>query len=305
MTPTARRSRTIVLCLAVVYLVGGSNYLAQRIAVTGFPPLRMVGIRFAVAGVLLYAALRARGAEAPSARQWGAAALSAIPLLSIGIGGIAIAVQRAPSGLAALVFGSVPLWTVLFDRLRGGRLARADIGGLALGIAGVALVSSRGALRGDPIAAGVLVTAAAGHGLGCALTRRMPIPPGPLGQAAQMVSGGVLLLVASAATGEHMTTPGVRSVLALGYEIAFGSILVYCALGYLLRHARPALATSHAYVQPLLAVGLGATLGGERVTRADLFGLGLVLSAVALFALGARERQVVPRTVEASVSPSV
>src|SRR5690348_16218059 len=100
MLPGRRKANTIVLCLAVLYTVGGSNFLAQRVAVTGFPPLRMVGIRFFVSGALLYAASRARGAAAPSARQWGAAALSAIPLVALGIGGIAVAVQRVPSGLA-------------------------------------------------------------------------------------------------------------------------------------------------------------------------------------------------------------
>ena len=206
-----------MLCLAVMYFVGGSNYLAQRIAVTGFPPLRMVGIRFSVAGALLYAALRARGAAAPSARQWGAAALSAIPLISIGIGGIGIAVQRAPSGLAALVFGSVPLWTVLFDRLRGGRLARAEIGGLVLGLAGVALVSSRGALRAIRSPRG---PRHGGREPRARVRAHTPaaIPSGPLGPATQMVSGGMFLLVASAAIGEHMATPTTASVLALGYD---------------------------------------------------------------------------------------
>jgi drug/metabolite transporter (DMT)-like permease len=292
MIPGRPRVPTIVLCLALMYTVGSSTFLAQRIAVTGFPPLRMVGLRFAVSGALLYAGVRARGAGAPSAREWGAAALSAIPLLVLGLGGIAIAVQRMPSGLAALMFGSVPLWTALFDRLWGGRLARAEIAGLLVGAAGVALVSLRGALRADPAVATILVAAAAAHALGFVLTRRLRLPAGILGTATQILSGGVLLLVVSVASGERSSAaaPGVGSVLALGYLVVFGSMLVYSALGYLLRNARPALASSHAYVNPLVAVVLGATLGGERFARADVLGLGLVLAAVALVAQGARER---------------
>src|SRR5262249_25640836 len=157
------KAHTIALCLATLYCVGGSNYLAQRVAVTGFPPLRMVGTRFAVAGAILYAVQRVRGAQAPSAKQWTAAALSAGPLLTLGLGGIAIGVSRVPSGLAALVFGSVPIWTALFDRLWGGRLARVEIAGLFVGLAGVCLVSMRGALHADSLSAGVLVVGAASH----------------------------------------------------------------------------------------------------------------------------------------------
>jgi drug/metabolite transporter (DMT)-like permease len=291
MLPGRPRAPTIVLCLAVLYTVGGSNFLAQRVAVTGFPPLRMVGIRFFVSGALLYVAARARGASSPSARQWGAAALAAIPLLVLGIGGIAVAVQRVPSGLAALVFGSVPLWTALFDRLWGGKLSRAELAGLALGVVGVILVSQRGALHADGAMAGVLVAAAASHALGFVLTRRLALPHGVVGSAAQMVSGGAILLAVSTAIGEHAPPPSTASLLALGYVIFFGSMLVYSALGYLIRNARPALATSHMYVQPAVALGLGAALGGERFKRADLVGLCLVLAAVGLVALGAREKR--------------
>jgi drug/metabolite transporter (DMT)-like permease len=281
----------IAACLAVTYFVGSSAFLAQRIATTGFPPLRMVGIRFFVAGSLLYATLRVRGAPAPSARQWGAAALSAIPLLTLGIGGIAVAVHRVPSGLCALIFGSVPLWTAIFDRFWGGRLARVELAGLALGTLGVGLVSARGALRADSTAGSVLLVAAASHALGFVLTRRLPIPRGSLGTAAQMVSGGAVLLAASVLGGEVMTTPSRPAVLALVYLVVFSSMLVYSALGYLIRNARPALTTSHAYVNPVVALGLGVTLGGERVTHADLVGLCLVITAVALVALGSRRRR--------------
>jgi drug/metabolite transporter (DMT)-like permease len=277
-----------------MYTVGSSTYLAQRVAVAGFPPLRMVGIRFGVSGAVLYATLRARGAPAPSARQWAAAAVSAVPLIALGMGGIALAVQRMPSGLAALVFGSVPLWAALFDRLWGGRLARCEVAGLAVGALGVALVSLRGALSADPRVATILLAAAASHALGFVLTRRLRLPPGILGTAAQLLCGGASLLAASLVRGERGAPPPLSSVLALGYVIVPGSMLVYSALGYLLRNARPALASSHAYVNPLGALVLGATLGGERFTRADVLGLGLVLAAIALVALGARARREAP-----------
>jgi drug/metabolite transporter (DMT)-like permease len=275
-------------CLGVLYTVWGSTYLAQRLALASFPPLFMGGSRFLLAGIPLYVALRLRGAVAPTWSEQRAAALAAAPLMVFGMGGAAIALQRVPSGLAALVFASVPLWTSLFDWLCGGTLRRVEIAGLVLGLAGVVVVSTRGALAADPAGAMMIVAAAASYAFGCVATRRLALPRGALGTASQMIAGGVMLLLGSAARGERVVVPSGAALVALAYLVVFGSMLGYSALGYLLRSARPALATSYAYVNPIVALGLGAALAGERVTHADLGGLALVLTAVALVALGSR-----------------
>lgn len=295
MLPDRRRAVTTALCLGVLYTVWGSTYLAQRVAITSFPPLFMAGFRFVAAGVPLYVVLRRRGAPKPTWTELRAAALAAVPLLVFGMGGAAVALQRVPSGLAALVFGSVPLWTSLFDFLMGGRIRRVEIVGLLLGLGGVLLVSLRGALRGDPMGAMIVIAAAASYSLGCVATRRLKLPAGVLGTAAQMTAGGVMLLVASAARGEHLVAPSGGAVVALVYLIVFGSMLAYSAFGYLLRNARPALATSYAYVNPIVALALGAAIAGERVTRVDLAGLLLVLGAVAMVALGSRAPRMAAR----------
>ncbi len=269
-------------CLGFLYLVWGSTYLAQRVAVAGVPPLRMAALRFLVAGGLLYAALRLKGAPRPRRGEWVAAAVSALPLMGTGMGTAAVALVRVPSGLAALVFATVPLWTALFDRLAGGRLRRLEAAGLALGFAGVALVASRGALRVDPAGAALVVLAAASYALGCVATRRAPLAPGVMGTASQMLVGGAILAVASAALGEPLSVPSASSAWALAYLVVFGSLIAYSAFGWLLRNARASLATSHAYVNPVVALTLGAALGGEHFARADFAGLGLVLGAVAL-----------------------
>ncbi|MFO0760734.1 MAG: drug/metabolite exporter YedA [Byssovorax sp.] len=288
MSPASRSALRIALCLLVLYVVWGSTYLAQRVALAGFPPLRMAGLRIGIAGGLLYLVLRARGAAAPTPSAWRAAALSSFFFLVLGMGGSAVALQRVPSGVAALVFASMPLWAAFFDRLWGGRLARAELLGLLLGFAGVLLVALRGALRADPWMAALLLFAAASYAFGSVLTRRLPLAPGPIGTASQLVVAGALLSLLSAITGEPMRAPSSSSLLALGYLIVFGSMLAYSAFGYLLRHARPALATSYSYVNPIIALALGATLGGERVTPTDAMGLVVVLGAVALVGLGAR-----------------
>jgi drug/metabolite transporter (DMT)-like permease len=286
----AERRRTLltVLSLAVLYTVWGSTYLAQRVALSSFAPLQLMGLRFVIAGGLLFAVLRARGARAPSAKEWRAVVLSAFPLLVTGMGTAAVGLKRVPSGLAALVFASVPLWTSLIDCLWGGRLRRIEIIGLAVGFAGVAVVSLRGGLAADPIGALLLLGAAASYSLGSVSTRRLGLPRGILGTAAQMLTGGVVLMVASFAFGERLAVPTPRAVGALVYVIVLGSLVGYVAFGYLLRTVRPALATSYAFVNPIVALALGAAFAGERVASADLLGLGLVLAAVGLLAWGAR-----------------
>lgn len=289
MLPDRRRTLLTLVSLGILYTVWGSTYLAQRVAVSSFEPLQMQGLRFVIAGGILYTVLRVRGTRAPSAAEWRAVALSATPLLVFGMGGGAIGIKRVPSGLAALVFGSVPLWTSLFDRLLGGRLRRVEVLGLAVGFTGVLVVSLQGGLSADPTGAAILLGAAASYALGAVATRRSRLPAGLLGTAAQLLTGGILLLLISVVKGERLpATPAPRAIFALAYLVVLGTLVAYAAFGYLLRTVRPALATSYAFVNPIVALGVGAVLAGERFGTADLAGLALVLSAVGLMAWGAR-----------------
>jgi drug/metabolite transporter (DMT)-like permease len=280
-------------CLGTLYLVWGSTYLAQRVAVSAMPPLQMAAVRFVVAGSLLYAALRLAGTPAPTRRAWVAALASALPLMVTGMGTAAIALTRVPSGLAALVFGTVPLWTALFDWLGGGRLRRLELAGLGLGFAGVAVSTARGGLRADPAGLVLLVSAAASYALGCVATRRAALAPGVMGTASQMLAGGAILAIASFARGEPIAAPNARAAWALGYLVVMGSLVAYTAFGWLLKNARPALATSYAYVNPVVALLIGALVGGERFVPADGVALLLVLGAVALVGWAQRKSSVV------------
>ncbi|APR80075.1 Permease of the drug/metabolite transporter (DMT) superfamily protein [Minicystis rosea] len=287
------------LCLGVLFTVWGSTYLAQRVAVAGMPPLQMAAVRFLVSGALLYAGLRAAGAPAPTAREWKAAAITALPLMVTGMGTAAVAITRVPSGLGALLFASVPLWTALFDRMRGGRLRGLEAMGLALGFAGVSLVASRGALRAEPLGAMLMAGAAASYALGCVATRRARLAAGVMGTTSQMLTGGSMLAVASVAWGEPMARLDAKTLGALAYLVVLGTVVAYSAFGWLLKNARPALATSYAYVNPIIALALGAALGGERFANADYIGLSLVLSAVALVGWAQRSNRVGTQTLEA------
>jgi drug/metabolite transporter (DMT)-like permease len=280
------RRTLVVVCLAVLYTVWGSTYLAQRVAVSTFTPLQMAGLRFTLAGGLLMLMLVARGKKVPTRAEWQGAVLSATPLMVFGMGTAAYAVRRVPSGLGALVFGAVPIFTSIFSRVLGRKLSLTEVLGLAVGIGGVACVSLRGGLRNDPLGAGLLLLAASFYALGCLLTARMKLAPGAMGTASQMLFAGVVLTGASLVLGETWVAPTRASLFSFVYLVVAGSMVAYTALGYLLRTVRPALATSYAFMNPIVALALGRTIANEPLGRADVAGLLLVLVAVGLIARG-------------------
>jgi drug/metabolite transporter (DMT)-like permease len=274
-----------VVCLATLYVVWGSTYLAMRVAIGSFPPLAMASGRFIAAGGLLYLLLRARGVAPPTPREWGSCAAIGVLVMGVGLGGAAMAMAHVSSGLAALVFGSVPVWTALFERMFGARLRAREAAGMVLAFAGITLVATRGQLRAEPLAAVQLCTAAATYAFGCVLQRRLPQPRGGMSTAAQMLVGGLALGVASLVRGERLPThASLASIVALAHLVVFGSMVAYSALNHLLRTARASLATSYAFVNPIVALGLGALVAGEHVGRTELVAVGLVVAGVAVVA---------------------
>jgi drug/metabolite transporter (DMT)-like permease len=286
----SRRDLLTAGCLGLLYLVWGSTYLAMRVAVVQLPPLTMAGGRFLLAGGLMLALMTARGARLPTARAAGGAALGGARMPGVGLGGAALVASRVSSGVVALAFGAVPLWTALFSARRGERPAALEALGLVLGCAGVAGLASRGELRADPLAACVLLGATLGYSLGCLAARRLEQPSGSMACAVQMLSGGVLLLLGGAVRGERLPSSLAaiepRALLALGWLVVAGSMLAYAAFGWLIANVRPALATSYAFVNPIVALLLGAALGSERVTSVELTAAAAIVAAVGLLALG-------------------
>lgn len=275
----------IIVALLCTWVVWGSTYLAMRIGLEGFPPFLMAAIRFLISGVLLYAILRVRGAPHPTAAQWGGALLVGALLLGGGNGGVVFAEQWVTSGLAALGVATVPLWAALFAGLWGQWPSRREWMGLALGFAGMILLSLDGDLRAKPLGLIALLISALCWAFGSVWSRRLPQPPGIMASAAQMFCGGIVLVAAGLAHGEHMShLPAARPLLAMVY-LVFGAIVGFSAYVYLLKRVRPALATSNSYVNPVIAVALGALLAGERLTPSGVGALCLILAGVALVAL--------------------
>lgn len=272
----------IALALAVVYVVWGSTYYAMRLAMGGFPPLLMGGLRFTTAGAVLYAVLRARGVAAPTPAQWARCAFVGVLLLACGNGGVAMAEQWVASGLAAVVIGSVPLWAALFGGMFGRWPTRREGLGLAVGALGVLLLNLGGSMRASPLGALLLLGASASWAFGSVWSRRAQLPQGLMASAAQMLGGGATLLVVSLARGDRPSVTHAEPVLALAYLVLFGSLVGYSAYGYLLRNVSPALATSYAFVNPVIAVLLGVGFGHEHIGLNAVVAMAIILAGVAL-----------------------
>jgi drug/metabolite transporter (DMT)-like permease len=291
MTPVvlpAPRAR-IILAYVAVSLIWGSTYLGIRVSLEGFPPFLLGGVRFIAAGALLYAVARARGVRAPSPREWASAALAGALFFVVGNGLLNLAERSVSSGLASVLVATMPLWTTLFSRMAGEPVSRGEIAGIALGLAGVAVLELGSDLRGSGAGAALALLAPMGWALGSIATRRLPQPPPMMATAAQMLMGGVATLCVSFAAHEHMTgTPSARAIVAVVYLAVFGSLVGFSAYQYLLRHTRAAVATSYAYVNPPVALILGVTLADEHVGLTSAIGTAIVLGAVVLVSLSAR-----------------
>ncbi len=285
----AGRHWRVIVALLSVYLIWGSTYLGIRVALSGFAPFQMLSLRFLLAGGVLYAVLRARGMSAPTWAQWKASAIVGGLLLGGGTGLVAFAEQWVASGLAAVWVATMPLWAALFAGLFGRWPRRSEWIGMGLGIAGVALLQGESNLQANPIGMIALTGATMCWAFGSVWSRRLPLPSGLMASAAEMLAGGALLTLLSFLTGEKMPAPTPGSILALLYLIVFGSLIAFSAYGYLLRHVRPTIATSYAYVNPIVAVGLGLVLAGEPIGPHGVLAMFAILIGVGMVALS-RER---------------
>ena len=291
------------ICLLIVYVVWGSTYLAIRVGVETMPPLLMAAARSLVAGLIMFPLGLRRRRSAPLASRWPSRVqwrwcATAGVLLLVGQGVVGVAERTIPSGLAALLVATVPLWLLGLDAgLNRARLGLAPLAGLLLGLAGVALLSSVGlsSLGGAsggrvPVSiAGVLtVVGAAGlWALGTMTARRGTFPASPvLATGMELLAGGAALLILAAATGEfgslHLGHVSARSWIALGYLIVIGSIVAFSAYGIAIRALPTATVATYAYVNPVIAVLLGALILGEQLTPAMIGGGVLVVGAVVL-----------------------
>ena len=260
MTHTHPARSHVAIALAALYIIWGSTYLGIRFALEGgFPPFLLGGVRFIIAGGLMYAFLRWRGVPAPTRAQWGNAAMMGVFLLVLGNGMVNLAEKTVSSGMTAVAVASAPLWMGIFAAMRGQKPNRMEWIGLGIGFLGVLWLNAGSSLTATPVGLVALLVASL----------------------AQMLCGGVAMCIVGAAIGERFHgLPSAHALAAFAYLIVFGSIVGFSAYIWLLHHVRPALAGSYAYVNPAIAVALGAWLAHERFGAHELVAMGVILLGV-------------------------
>ncbi len=287
-------SRTLIITAFVsICLIWGSTYLAIRFAVERLPPFSMVGVRFLIAGSILYVWARRRGATRPTLLHWKSAAIVGGIMLMLANGLVSWGEQRIPSGFAAVLAATAPFWIVILDWLRPqGTQPRAGvIIGLIVGFVGVALLlepwSQLDGRRLDLLGSAMLLAAAFSWALGSIYSIRAELPASlTLAAGMEMLAGGAMALVVGAGSGElfgmdfHAIT--LRAILALAYLIIFGSLVAINAYMWLLRVANPAWVSTYAFINPVVAVFLGWALGGESLTTTTLMAAAMIIVSVFL-----------------------
>ena len=299
----------IALGFAAVYVLWGSTYLGIRFAVASLPPLLMAGTRHIIAGLLLYAIMRLRGAPRPTLVNWRSATLLGALLLLGGNGLVSLAEQSVPSGITALIVAAVPFWMVLLNAADQRTWPRLSVlGGLVLGVVGLAILvfpaGGRAPDHVDPVGILMLLGATFSWGVGSLYAHRAQLPASTfLGIGMEMITGGVLSwgvgLLIGEGGGLQVAAFTEKSLLALGYLVIFGSLLGFSAYVWLLKVTTPARASTYAFVNPVIAVLLGWALAGEPITwRVALAGATIVAAVGLILFFGASRPKAPPAVLE-------
>ena len=284
-------SPLLLLCLAATWLVWGSTYFAIKLALPSFPPFFQMGTRFLAAGALLLAWMRWRGAPWPDRLQWRNALVIGTLMLGGGMGGTARAEISVGSGLVVAFIAVVPLMIAALNLWWGVRPGRLEAAGIGVGLLGVLLLTQGAGFQASPAGLAAIATACVTWSLGSVLSQRsLPLAPGAMGFASEMLCGGAVLMGLSALAGESMSWPPTpQATTAWLYLVVFGSLIAFNAYMLLLARASAGLASSYTFVNPVIALLLGVTLGGEVVTQAEWRAAGVVLLGVVLLLAGRRK----------------
>ncbi len=302
--PNRRRPSTaaVVVALLIVYVVWGSTYFAIAVMIETLPPLLAAGVRYGTAGVLMLGALAAHARfrrsseplERPSLRHWRSAFIIGSLLLLGGNGGVVLAELFIPSGVAAVLVATVPIWLAVFDSaLTRRRPSGLVIGGLVAGIIGVAvlLVPVDGLDQINPIGIGLVVMATVSWAAGSLYARRAALPrSGLMGTGMEMLAGGIVLIAAGSLIGEIGRTDiesfSVRSLVAVAYLIVFGSLVAFTAYTWLLSNVAVSTVGTYAYVNPIVAVALGAVFLAEPINPRTVIATAIIIGAVVAMVSG-------------------
>lgn len=273
----------IVAALFCTYFIWGSTYLAIKFGIESFPPFLMAGLRFVIAGIILYVVMRLMGSPNPTRKQWLAATAIGILLPAIGNGTVSYVQQTISSSVAALSIATAPIWMAIFSSIWGHHISRQEWLGIAIGLCGIVLLNIGGSLHGDYTSAALLIFAAASWSFGSVWSKHLDTPLGLMAPASQMLMGGIALMIFSAFQGE--TYPIVISAKSWGamlFLVVLGSLVAYSAYQYLLKNVRPLVASSNTFVNPVVAFAVGIWFANETVTKTEYAALMVILVGVFL-----------------------
>jgi drug/metabolite transporter (DMT)-like permease len=282
------------LALLALYIVWGSTYLGIRIAVETIPPFLHASVRFLISGLILLIWRRAAGDALPTRNQWKSTGIVGLFLLIGGNGLVSFAEKTVPSGIAALIVGTSPIWLTIFESMRPGGVKPTwlTILGIVIGFAGIALLVgpidfNNGSASLDLMGVLILLCAPFLWSVGSIYAKASDMPASSLiSTGAQMLVGSAGLFVVSLLTGElhdfALAQVSMRSWLGLLYLITFGSLIGFVAYGWLLHNAPISLVSTYAYVNPIVAVFLGALILGEPVTPRVIVAAAIIIGAVVL-----------------------
>ncbi len=287
-------SSMIILALISVYIFWGGTYLGMKFAIETIPPFLMAGIRFSIAGWILYIIYRLKGEKRPSLEEWKNAGIVGTLLLLGGNGVVAWAEQQVPSSIASVLVATVPLWITAFSYIsRAKKPGAGSVLGIILGLCGIGTLvwNSNGTSQTTNIwGILALIFAAVSWSAGSMYSRKAKLPSAPLlSTGVQMIVGGILLLIAAAFHGDYRGFDPAKisgnSWIALGYLIVFGSLIGYTSYIWLLKNAEPSVVSTYAFVNPIVAVFLGWLLAGEKIGVNTFIAVLFIIAAVVIITL--------------------
>lgn len=288
MNDSPKRSQVLIALLAV-YLIWGSTYFAIKLALPDYPPFFITAIRLAIAGLLMLIFIHYKKYPLPSKQQWKPLIILAALMTVFASALINVAEQTVSSGVVAIGVAAMPLWAGLFAALRGYHPSKIEWSGLLLGFFGVVWLNLGSELRVSTIGLLCVLSAPMAWAWGSMWSKDQDLPDPIVSSAWQMLIGSVIALVIGLGLGERITQlPSTQSTLAMIYLTVFGSIIAYSAFVWLVKHVRPALATSYAYVNPPIALLLGVTLLDEPLNSHTFVAMILILMSIGIVTMGKR-----------------
>ena len=283
----------IIIALFCTYFIWGSTYLAIRFGIESFPPFLLAGVRFSIAGLILYIVMRCLGAPNPTKKQWLGATAVGILLPALGNGTVCYVQQTVSSSVAALSIATAPIWMAIFSSIWGHKITTKEWLGIGVGLVGIVMLNVGGSLQGDLTSALLLILAAACWSFGSVWSKRLAMPSGLMAPATQMLAGGVALMLVSIMQGE--TWPhsiSQKSWGAMLFLVVLGSLVAYSAYQYLLKTVRPLVASSNTFVNPVVAFIVGIWFANEHVTKVEYISLAVILVGVFLV-LSANDKEAI------------